>query len=147
MGSRLGLTTVQVLILRRGGIASTAQLLASGEEWEGINIAANYRRIQHICKGWWAMPGIAAELVAARRAGGQLACISALTFRGLASDSVSSDHALHVLVPHSASRRRKSTADGRPIVYHFARRAPSGRAPVVSAAVAREQMRTCTALT
>ena len=142
--SRLGMTSIQRAILRRGGIASTAHLLALDNDWEWINMGVDYGRLIKVCKGWWALPGIAAEVLEARRAGGVLACASALEFRGLRAEG--STVALHVLVPHTASRRSNATKAGRSVVSHYSRRPLPGPGPVVSAAIALEQAARCRAL-
>ena len=138
------MTPIQRAVLRRGGIASTAYLLALDNDWEWIKMGVDYGRLIKVCKGWWALPGIAEEVLEARRAGGLLACASALEFRGLRREG--STTALHVLVPHTASRRPATTNAGRPLVFHYSRRPLSSRGPVVSADMALEQAGHCAAM-
>ena len=142
--SQLGLTPIQRAVLRRGGVASTAYLLALGNDWEWIKMGVDYGRLIKVCKGWWALPGIAEEVLEARRAGGVLACASALEFRGLRPEG--SAAALHVLVPHTASRLPRATKSGQPLVFHYSRRPISRQGSVVCAPMALEQARRCAAL-
>ena len=64
------------------GLVRTSELLAAGDEPEWIRISRNYGRLIHVRKGWWALPGTPAVVLAAWRAGGRLACVSALSFHG-----------------------------------------------------------------
>src|SRR5690606_26027933 len=64
------------------GLVRTRELVAIGYEDEFIRMSRNYRKIVQVRQGWWALPETPAELMRAWRAGGRLACLSALAFHG-----------------------------------------------------------------
>ena len=66
------------------GLVRTRELLAIGYEDETIRISRNYGVLIHVRQGWWALPGTPEGLLRAWRAGGRLACVSALAFHGVA---------------------------------------------------------------
>ena len=68
------------------GLVRTRELLAIGYEDETIRISRNYGVLTHMREGWWALPGTPQGLLKAWRAGGRLACVSALAFHGVALD-------------------------------------------------------------
>ena len=72
------------LFERHHGLVRTRELLAIGYEDETIRISRNYGALIHVRQGWWALPGTAPVLLRAWRAGGRLACVSALAFHGVA---------------------------------------------------------------
>ena len=132
-----------------GGIATTAELLRAGFSAIDIRMTHDYRHIVRVRKGVWANLGIAHEVILAHRVGGRLACVSALELYGLEMRGLSYTgpfaRDIHVDVRRGASRLRSLPDRG--IVLHWSRNAHEGDRQSVSAAVAREQMRTCTALT
>ena len=65
------------------GLVRTRELLAFGYDDERIRMAHNYRLLVRVRQGWWALPGTAEILLLAWRAGGRLACVSALAFHGM----------------------------------------------------------------
>lgn len=73
--------------LRRfDGLATTAELRARGIERGMIDIAYMYGRVWRVRKGLWALPDIPRAVLAAQRAKGRLACVSALVFHGVIED-------------------------------------------------------------
>ena len=68
------------LFARHHGLVRTSELIAIGMEPEWIRIARNYGAFVHVRQGWWALPGTPEVLLRAWRAGGRLACVSALAF-------------------------------------------------------------------
>jgi hypothetical protein len=125
---------IQQKIHELGGIASTQQLDDAGYWQSMIQLWSMYGRIINVCKGWWATPYTLPQLIAARRAGGRLACVSALAYHG----RVAWSEPLHI----SLSRSRKRPRD-RALVLHWSRTPPPGDQHAVSVEVAREQARRC----
>lgn len=152
--------TVADAVRELGGIASTAQLLAHRQPVDAIRMAVDYRKIIRIRRGWFASLDTPAEAIMARRIGGRLGCVSALTFHGIQADGrfpglavdevavegVPVDHeaALHVAVAANASRLRLSP--GRPVVIHWMRASPGVGALAVPVALAWRQYGQCQAL-
>jgi 4-hydroxy-tetrahydrodipicolinate synthase len=122
---------------RRGGIATARELLADGIDPEIIRLAADYRRVMKLRKGWYALNGTDDAIVRAFRLGGSLACWSALAFHG----EDAGDGRLHVAVAHP---ERVGARDG--IVVHRSRTPVDQRRPAVSVAEAREQAARCALL-
>ena len=77
------------------GLVRTRELVGVGIDEEWIRIARNYGKLIHVRQGWWALPGTPEMLLRAWRAGGRLACVSALAFHGVSLEL--GDH-LHIEV-------------------------------------------------
>lgn len=130
--------TVQLL----GGMVATHELLARGISRDWIQMAVNYGRILRVRRGWFASLDTPAAAMQARRAGGRLACISALHHYGLVDME---DAAVHIAVPHAASRLPE-IVDERRVVIHWYRRDPGGDALAISQNEALAQRARCRAL-
>ncbi len=72
------------LFAKHHGLVRTRELLAIGYEDETIRISRNYGVLIHVRQGWWALPETPEVLLRAWRAGGRLACVSALAYHGVA---------------------------------------------------------------
>lgn len=123
-----------------GGLARTADLLALGREPDLIQMAVYYGRLIRVRRGWFAVPETPASVLDACRVGGRLACVSALEYHGVLSES---PERLHVAVPRSASRLRDI---GRDVTVHWTRAELSGDHCAVAIDVALEQARSCAAI-
>lgn len=125
------------------GFASREELLALKCRPEMIDMSIYYRRIVPIRRGQYALPGLDPRFVRALRAGGRLACVSALSY--YADADADADRAesipVHVLVPYGISHL--PTGDS---VVHWTRRPLKGSRLVVSQDLAERQARTCRAL-
>jgi very-short-patch-repair endonuclease len=86
-----------------GGVAATRELLARGHTEARIWRAAREGDITRVRKGWYAIPSLHQDILAALRVGGRLACVSAAKLSGL---WIPDEPALHVAVPETASRLR-----------------------------------------
>jgi hypothetical protein len=125
------------LFARHNGLVRTRELIAIGENDELIRIARNYGRILHVRQGWWALPGTPEVLVRAWRAGGRLACVSALAFHGVLPDL---GDPLHVEV--GAASKGARTPD---VVVHWSTDQSDDDRRAVSVEVAVRQARRCRA--
>ena len=123
------------LFATHNGLVRTSELLGIGMDTEMIRWARNYRTIIHVRQGWWALPGTDETLLRAWRAGGRLACVSALAFHG---GSLDLGERLHVEVPEHSSR---ATTPG--VVVHWSRDQANGDRRAVSVEVAWRQTVTC----
>lgn len=130
------------VIQRLGGIASRRELLDAGwtetEFWFGLY----YGNLDRIRIGWYASSDLPADARAAWRAGGPLACVSALIHYGMldASD-VTDNQPLHICVAADAHLPASATAD---VVVHWSTADRySGSRRAVSPAVALRQARAC----
>lgn len=121
-------------ITRLGGLARTSELYALGFWQSLLQASERYGTIIRVRRGWWATPDTPEIAVEARRAGGRLACVSALEFYGEAQPDV----LLHVALDRSAK-----TPDGKYVVAHWSREKLPGTRLAVSVEVAREQARSC----
>jgi hypothetical protein len=134
---------IEARIARLGGIARSRDLYDHPDDREFVRIAHRYGRIVHVCKGWWATRDIPTVALEARRAGGRLACASAVAF--LTGEPVDgSTDILHVAVPRNASRLRSRSP--REVVYHWYRGDPGGSVLAVDLETARLQMARCRAV-
>jgi len=123
------------LLDRLGGIATTAELKSHGFSPEIINAFVWSGKVIRICRGWYASPGASATAIAARRAGGRLACVSALQHHGMI---VRTSTELHISVERSFSRTRV----GDDVVLHWSREwLPGGRLAVSIDAALRQAQR------
>ncbi|MEQ1737231.1 MAG: type IV toxin-antitoxin system AbiEi family antitoxin domain-containing protein, partial [Rhodoglobus sp.] len=98
----------------RGGVATTGELTRLGVDRQRLDIAWMYRRIVRVKRGVWALPTVAPEVIAAHRAGGRLACVSALAFHGVIDDAHSG---LHIAAPSWVRRWRAPR--GEDVVAHW----------------------------
>jgi hypothetical protein len=128
---------IQQKIHELGGIASTRQLDEAGYWQSMIQLWSMYGRIINVCRGWWATPYTLPQLIVARRAGGRLACVSALAYHG----RVEWSEPLHILLGASRKRPRDHT-----LVLHWSRRKLAGDQHAVSVEVALDHARRCRAL-
>jgi len=123
---------------RLGGVATTRELSRAGVERQRLDIAAMYRRIVRVKRGVWAAPGVDAAVIAAHRAGGRLACVSALAFHGVI-EPVGSD--LHISAPSLVTRWRAPHRPG--VIAHWSRAPLPGDRFAVSVDVAWRQFALC----
>lgn len=96
--------TVIETIRRRGGIASTGELLAAGHTRALILQASTGGGVWRIRKGWYADPSVGLDITRAWRVGGRLDCVSAAEHHGLWVPE--HPDLLHVSVPVASSRLR-----------------------------------------
>jgi len=66
-----------------GGIASAAELLDLGYTRDALRLWGDGRLSRRLRRGWYGLPDLPEEVVAAWVAGGSLACISALEMAAL----------------------------------------------------------------
>lgn len=124
---------------RWGGIASTRELEASGVDRSRLDVAVYYDRVIRVRKGHWARPGLPDEVLAAHRAGGRLACVSALAFHGVIEPVRGP---LHIAAPDRVFKWRGGVR-GADVVRHWSRRQLPGDRFAVSAEVAWAQFALC----
>lgn len=125
------------LIHGHGGIAYTHEL--SYVPRNVLDVAAMYGTVVHIKKGMWGLPGLDPSVVAAQRAGGRLACVSALAYHGVIEPD---GHALHICAPQGVvSWRPRGKRDG--VVRHWSRRSVDGDRLAVSVETAWRQFALC----
>jgi hypothetical protein len=102
-----------------------------------ITLSLWYRTIVPTRRGWYALPGTPRPILRALRAGGRLACVSALSWRG--GRDVLDDDPVHIAVYYGASRI------GAGVVAHWSRKDVPGTRLVVDDEVALQQAATCRA--
>jgi hypothetical protein len=125
------------LIERHGGIAHSHEL--SYVPRNVLDVAAMYGTVLHIKKGLWGLPTLDARVVAAQRAGGRLACVSALAFHGIIEPG---EHPLHICAPDGVlSWRPRGRTDG--VVRHWSRRRLPGDRQAVDVETAWAQFALC----
>ena len=117
-----------------GGLAQTRELYAAGFWQSLLQWSKWYGTIVHVSKGWWATPGTPQLAIEARRAGGRLACVSALQLYG----EHEGDGALHVQFKRSSRGPRHPL-----VVPHWSRKEQPGSRLAVSLEVARQQAQNC----
>jgi hypothetical protein len=86
-------------------------------------------------QGWWALPGTAPTVLDACRAGGRLACVSALEHHGLMHET---NGRLHIELPRSSPGPRT-----RHVVAHWTRKPAGGDRQAVDPSAAWRQARRC----
>lgn len=128
---------MDVLIRRLGGVARTFELHEHGFTEEIITAFVAHGRVIRVRQGWYATHDTPPLAVAAIRAGGRLACVSALAHHGL----VEPGGPLHISVGRSGNPR---AAAG--VVVHWTRRDLAGDRVAVSAEEAWKQARVCRAV-
>lgn len=121
-------------IRRVGGLARTSELYAAGFWQSVLQWSKWYGSIVHVCRGWWATPDTPELAIRARRAGGRLACVSALQLYG---ESETVDQ-LHVAFERSSKGPRHPD-----VVAHWSRTTLPGTRLAVSVEVARAQAEKC----
>ena len=124
------------------GLATTAQLAAQGIDRQQLDIAVMYRRVLRVKKGLWAVPGFAPEALPALRAGGRLACVSALVFHGEIDDAGFELHLAAPLGVTSWHPHRRS----RDVVRHWSRSPLPGNRLAVDSDTAWAQFALCRAV-
>lgn len=137
------------LIARHGGIAARRELLAGGWTETDIWLGDIWGCLDRIRRGWYAAEDLPDDARAAWRAGGPLACVSALLHHGLLPPAPG-DAALglHICVASDGHVPRDDPygpPPPDPLIVHWStadRRSGSRRA--VSPAVALRQARACT---
>lgn len=134
------MTSIEETLRELGGIATTGELMQRGFESDHLLLFARYGRIIRVRKGWFASKDIDEQVVDAVRAGGRLACLSALAYHGLAAPDPTT---LHIAVHRSASRLRRAPREGVTVVVHWSRSAPSGNRQSVRVSEAVAQARAC----
>ena len=123
------------LFAQHHGLVRTRELRALGDDDEWIRMGRNYGRWIHIRQGWWALAGTPEVLLRAWRAGGRLACVSALAFHGIVLD-VSDE--LHIEVPAVSKGARQPG-----LRVHWSRRQDNGDRRAVSVEIAMRQAARC----
>lgn len=127
------------LIERCGGVASTHELAHVPRNV--LDVAAMYGTVLRVKKGLWAAPDLDPMVVAALRAGGRLACVSALEYHGV----IEPGHDLHICAPHGVvSWRPRGPRHG--VVRHWSRRPAPGDRLAVSVETAWGQFALCRAV-
>lgn len=106
-----------------------------GVDADGLDMGLYYRKILPVRIGWYALPGTSPAVLEAVRAGGRLACVSALELH----EGHEPRHPLHIVVPRSADHRR-IPAD---MIVHWTRGLIDGTHAAVSPALARRQAAQC----
>jgi len=86
---------VEQVLREHGGIASTTSL-ERGVSARHVERSAAKGTIERLRRGWYAVPGASEPVVRAVRAGGALACVSALAAMGI---WVMPDPRLHIAIP------------------------------------------------
>lgn len=125
------------LIERKGGIAYTHELAYFPRNV--IDVSAMYGLLLHVKKGVWALPTVDPLVVAGIRAGGRLACVSALAFHGVIETGT---HQLHVSAPDGVvSWRPRGRREG--VIRHWSRTPLPGDRLAVSAEAAWAQFALC----
>jgi len=129
-------------LVKCGGLATTAELAARGVERQQLDIAVMYRRVLRVRKGLWASLDLEPHALRALRAGGRLACVSALVHHGVIEDA---DFALHVSAPLGVtSWHPRPRREG--VVRHWSRNRLPGDRLAVDADTAWAQFALCRAV-
>lgn len=94
---------VRSVLAALGGIAPARDLMAAGVDPNRLRMAVEDHAILRFRKGWYAVFGLAPDVIRASRIGGVLTCVSAARHHGL---WVPDDDRLHVAVARHSSRLR-----------------------------------------
>lgn len=130
--------TIESVIARHGGVATTAQMLSAGIHTDVVRMWARDRAIR-VRRGLWAARDAPAEAVVALTLGGRLGCVSAVAYwRGEPQHPE-----LHVCLPGNSRGFRGVAGDA---VVHWSRREPGGDCFAVSLEAAERQMARCSAV-
>jgi hypothetical protein len=125
----------EVALALCGGVAPRRQLLEMGVDPDWLDMGLYYRRIVPVRIGWYALPGTSRAVIAAVRAGGRLACVSALEYH----EGREPEHPLHIVLPRNADHRRLSTDT----IAHWTRGLIDGTHAAVSIELAHRQAERC----
>ena len=136
---RGGVRIILDLIDRHGGIAYTREL--SRVPRNVLDVAAWYGTVLHVKKGVWAAPGLDPVVASAIRAGGRLACVSALAYHGV----IEPGHELHICAPLGVISWRPRGSRER-VVRHWSRRPAPGDRIAVDVETAWAQFALCRAV-
>lgn len=123
---------IEIVILRLGGLARTSELHAAGY-WKSL-LEVWTPRLVPAGKGWWATRYTPATVVAARRLGGRVACVSALDLYGVGQG----DGRLHIALERSGRHPHEAG-----VVVHWSRERLPGDRQAVAVQVARRQAARC----
>ena len=132
------MVTIESVIAKHGGVATTAQLVAAGLHAEVVRMWARDRSIR-IRRGLWAAQGAPAEAILALKFGGRLGCVSAVAYWGGGPQHPE----LHVCLPGNSRGFRGASGDA---VVHWSRRDLDGDCFAVSLETAHRQMARCSAV-
>jgi hypothetical protein len=127
---------------RAGGLATTRELADQRIDMDFFYIAVYYDRVLRVRKGLWARPGLDPVILEAQRAGGRLACVSALAFHGVIA---SIDGPVHISAPAGVRKWRpgRRRADA---IRHWSRRVLAGDRFAVTVDEAWRQLELCRAV-
>lgn len=125
------------LLDRHHGLVRTVELLEIGTDTEILRWLDGYGALVHVRQGWWARPGSPDRLLRAWRAGGRLACVSALAFHGY---QLELGEPLHIELPASSRGPREPG-----VIAHWSRDQRNGDRRAVSIEVALRQASRCRA--
>jgi len=100
-----------------------------------LEMGLYYRRILPVRIGWYALPDVTEAVLAAVRAGGRLACVSALAHHA----GTEPEHPLHIVLSRSADHRRMDPQ----MVNHWTRGLIDGTNAAVSVELAQRQADRC----
>lgn len=117
-----------------GGLARTSELYRRGCWQSQLQWEMWWGHIIHVSRGWWAARDTPELAVAARAAGGRLACVSALALHGEAPRS----ELLHVAFERTSKGPRHAG-----VVAHWSRKTLPGTRLAVSVETARRQAALC----
>lgn len=146
-----GFSGFDPVIRRFGGIASRRELRLAGWNETDLWFAWQYGNLDRIRTGWYASSDLPMDARAAWRAGGPLACVSALRYHGMLPPADRADTAdradsadaeeLHICLPAGGRVGRDAPAG---LVVHWSTADRySGTRQAVSLAVALRQARVC----
>jgi hypothetical protein len=127
---------------RLGGVARTREIAAQGIDMDAFYIAVYYGKVLRVRKGIWARPGLDPVVLEAQRAGGRLACVSALAYHGVIADV---DGPVHISAPWDVTRWRPGR-HREPAVRHWSRRPLPGDRFAVTPEAAWSQFALCRAV-
>lgn len=122
---------------RHHGLMRTSELLADGRHPDMLRWGRSFIPFISVRRGWWAAPDTPAVLLDAWRAGGRLACISALAFHGAILDQ---GRPLHIDIPLTSKGPRTPGH-----VVHWSSNQSNGDRRAVSLEVALRQASRCLA--
>ncbi len=120
-----------------GGVITTRELARIGYGKDVLVRALSVKTLVRARRGWYVPKGTPDDVLEAVRAGGRLACVSALAHHGFFATR---QPALHIEVPANASRLRRSDRD---LVVHWVARPSAGDRRSVSIAAALGQATQC----
>lgn len=139
----MGEGRIPVLLDQLGGVATRGELIDAGGSPEMVDLFAWYRRILRTRRGLYVSVGTSPLVIRALKAGGRLACVSALAYHRDPVPTVGEarDMELHVLIERGVSRARAE--EGEKIVFHWTRKRLEGSRVAVSEEVALAQAEAC----